>query len=112
MLLAHENSICSTAPLSNRMKPIARSSTSNVPPFTESPNDECSESETSLPSANLRNVWPDTATGRGLPMSHTARSIMWTPRSMSGPPPERAFVVNQPPLPGMPRRRCQPQRPA
>ena len=30
----------------------------------------------------------------------------------SGPPPDWALVVNQPPLPGMPRRRCQPQRPA
>ena len=35
-----------------------------------------------------------------------------TPKSIRGPPPDWALVVNQPPLPGIPRRRCQPQRPA
>ncbi len=30
---------------------------------------------------------------------------------MSGPPPDCALVVNQPPLPGIPRLLCQPQRP-
>lgn len=72
---AQLNSIWSCAPLSKRIVPIARSSTSNVPSSTLSPKSEFTESLTSL-SANLQYVLPVTATGVGLPMSHIARSIM------------------------------------
>ena len=34
-----------------------------------------------------------------------------TPKSISGPPPDAAWVLNQPPKPGMPRRRCHTLRP-
>ena len=62
--------------------------------------------------ANFSYVQPLTATGFGFPISHIERSIICTPRSISGPPPDCSFVVNQPPLPGIPRRLCQPQRAA
>lgn len=57
-----------------RIKPMERSSTSNVPPATFSPNWEWTESEIVL-SANLQYVHPLTATGLGLPIKCMARSI-------------------------------------
>ena len=44
--------------------------------------------------------------GSGKSMNQSARTIMCR-RSISGPPPAMAFVVNQPPNPGIPVRRIQ-----
>ena len=38
-----------------------------------------------------------TLTGLGLPMRYRVRSMTCTPRSMTGPPPERDLSENQPP---------------
>ena len=49
---------------------------------------------------------PLAATTRGLPITQSIESSMWTPMSQSGPPSESFFMWKRPQV-GTPRRRMQ-----